>query len=186
MNRVTKEYVTLLPEFRTIIDNNGEQWDSRICLDMKLNDSKSITPIIIIVMLNPGSCATEGQNVKWDSTLHRIKNILSSKVDWIRILNLSDIKCPKESNFFKLKDNFSEEHSIFNRKKDLDKYVADGQLVFFACGTNEKSKILLDQAKAALLDKKVGILNEAEPYFHPLVRPDNLKPKWESQINAAL
>ncbi len=178
----------IITEFYCLKDSNDRLHCARLYLDIKAFDCNLSRPAVIIVMLNPGSFTVKKGRSVWDATLHRVKHIIDFGFGWIRVLNLSDIQNAKSADFFENLKSLPNEHSIFHgdRKCDLDKLVEDGQLVYFACGTNKTNEPFLIQAKEAFSRKNATILNPTTPYYHPLFRPKNGIPKWEDQFKEAL
>ncbi len=182
------ELPVLTAEFGNIEDKQGNSYVTRSVLDMKGVDLKSGSPELIIVMLNPGKCEIRNNSVSYDSTLHRIKNVIGGKIQWIRIINLSDVRCPESKSFYELVEKLPPEHSIFSevRALELDEYLKGCQNVYFACGTSKKANELLLLAKNSIESRKLRILNESDDYYHPLMRPNAVRGKWESQVLLAL
>lgn len=118
--------------------------------------------------------------VRPDSTLNRVKDLINNqtKIEWIRILNLSDIVEAKSNIFFKKVSEFeasdSYQHSIFSfsRRQKLLDLLNNGDLAIVACGTNVKNKDLLKHAIEALESIGVRILNRDNKFYHPLARPN--------------
>lgn len=170
----------------------------RLFLDLiKDGIPSQTTPDLYIIMLNPGSCGTGKKEynkvieVNPDPTLHRIKALFHefSDIHHIRVLNLSDLVNPDAKDFYsilpRIEKKIGKEHSLFDssRKEALDKLVAPGPKVYFACGVNPRNTELISQAKNALEAKGGIILNSLSKYYHPLTRPskNSLPEGWKAQ-----
>lgn len=164
---------------------------SRKVLHLKKKGCKSKKPDLTIIMLNPGSADNEIKKLNRldktnpDSTLHKIMREMqkSENLNWIRVLNLFDVRNPKSIHFFKFlneekktNDKYLQEYSIFSneRKAELKEYFQEGDKVYLAWGTNkEKEKHLNLENILNILTKelKVIIINEElNKSYHPLRR----------------
>ncbi|MEI8278424.1 MAG: DUF1643 domain-containing protein [Bacteroidota bacterium] len=168
-------------------------------LDIKTDNSEntSHSPDIILICLNPGSCKSDILNkeielTKTDPTISRISKLIGiGDIKYIRLLNLSDIKDPFSERFFNnphIKTN--KKHSIFSdcNKNILKDLVLTNSKVLLAWGVNDKNKELAEMAFKALKEISVKILNENEPYYHPLKRFTKEKPEesWFEQTKKVL
>jgi hypothetical protein len=164
---------------------------SRKVLHLKKKGCKSKKPNLTFIMLNPGSADNEIKKLNEfdktnpDSTLHKIIREMrkSENLNWIRVLNLFDVRNPKSSHFFKFlneasktNEKYLQEYSIFSdeRKGELKEYIQEGDKVYLAWGTNkEKEKHLnLENVMHILtIELKATIINSKSiKFYHPLRR----------------
>lgn len=170
------------------------KFSKQVCrkvLYLKKGDCNSEKPDLTIIMLNPGSADTEihkydqFEETKPDSTLRKIQDqmLKSNNLNWIRVLNLFDVRNPKSIHFFKFlneakktNEKYLQEYSIFSdeRKGELKEYFQEGDKVYLAWGTNkEKEKHLSLENVLHILTKelKAIIINEdLNKSYHPLRR----------------
>ena len=176
----------------------------RSYLDVKNIEAPSAKshPDLTIIMLNPGSAGNEVELkaqkdrheldkeicVGADRTLKRITLLMDNpEIKWIRVLNLSDLKCPQSSLFFEFVAPFKEvepHHSIFHdsRSQDLLKLILPGSYVYLAWGVNPRADCLREMAFEKLRKLKARKLNIFPPYYHPLVRHSS----WSDQASREL
>ncbi|HNP24733.1 MAG TPA: hypothetical protein PKM63_22035 [Panacibacter sp.] len=136
-------------------------------------------------------------DVNPDQTLHRIKSLMEKQnernLNWIRVLNLSDLVNAKSREFFKIVSEVEEtttrHHSIFDdsRLEDLKKFIAPNDKVFFACGVNGNSNDWVENSKCKINRIGAIVLNKTNKYYHPLVRPNKKDiVDWRDQIREVL
>ena len=92
--------------------DNAQKSDCRLYLDIRSENVSLTRPDLILIMLNPGSCKSKHMeyekeiDVNPDQTLHRIKSLMEKQnernLNWIRVLNLSDLVNAKVGNSSKL------------------------------------------------------------------------------------
>jgi len=172
-------------------------------LNIQKKDSIIKTPDLIVVMMNPGSSEPEDNNqngrketlAKPDNTQYRIMEVMQNcNYEFVRVLNLSDIREPKSNIFYKkIKEmealNIS--HSIFDnsRKEDFNNLWVYNIPVIFGWGVNTKLK--------SLAEKAIEFCNVSNPYghqkpnfpwayYHPLPPNTNKQKEWVTKISLEL
>ena len=169
----------------------------RLYLDIiKESSQQKIFPELYLIMQNPGSCANTEKNynkevlIRPDATTHRVIGLLNAleRLNYIRILNLSDLVNPKGIDFFSklpiIEKKISKSHTLFDnsRRTELDNLMKDESLVYFACGVNKKIENLKFSALEVLKEKRIKILNGKFEFYHPLTRPNKKLIKgWKFQ-----
>jgi len=162
----------------------------------------------MVVMMNPGGSRPASGKSDYcgvwkavpDKTQDQIKKVMDeANFNYARVLNLSDKREPKSSEFYKFIDGEegkSVDHSIFSnkRKVELAKLFNSKAPVILAWGVHRSLKALTKQATEAInnLDGRnppfcVGWLNEGKKYIHPLVHYEKGKSaEWVEQITSQL
>jgi hypothetical protein len=170
------------------------KYSKQICrkvLNLKKPDCDSKKPDLTIIMLNPGSAENEIKELNklvetsLDSTLHKIYKQMEGyeNLNWVRVLNLFDVRNPKSIHFFKFLNeakkanhNYLKEYSLFSneRKSELKEFIQEGDKIYLAWGTNkEKEKHLSLENVLHILTKEIKaiIINEdLNKSYHPLRR----------------
>ena len=180
---------------------NAQESNCRLYLEIRQDNLVQTGPDLILVMLNPGSCKSEQMKyneeieVTPDQTLHRVKSLIKTipGLNWIRVLNLSDLINPKNNDFFKnlkeIEKTADQHHSIFDdsRFEVLKQYIRARDKVYLACGIHPDSSELVAKAKSKIRSIGASILNKSDKYYHPLVRPNKKDIiDWRDQISKVL
>ncbi|CAA0199938.1 DUF1643 domain-containing protein [Tenacibaculum maritimum] len=178
--------------------NNGYYF--RKFLNIVRKNSGQDIPDLMVIMMNPGSskpldgnennsCETEAIP---DNTQDQIMRVMNRcNFDFARILNLSDLREPKSSVFYKKIEELKRQkitHSIFDKERnsDYEKFFVKNVPVIFAWGV---SKNLFGLAKIAT--ETIGAI---EPigmnkkgfefgYYHPLPQNYNKQIEWVDEIS---
>jgi hypothetical protein len=171
-------------------------------------------PDAVFIMMNPGSSRplVEVENRIRAGAIHKLQvSLVPTKPDttqyqvmrimrhcrWrhVRVLNLSDLRCPRSGEFFKqfsrLEEDFSfDAHSVFSdRRTDelaskLTRF-ADTPVVL-AWGLSSALDPLIDRCLSSLPTKMktIGLVKEGTPnkYLHPLPSLQRQKVKWLNQM----
>ena len=168
-----------------------------------LNIKKLITskqnPDLMVVMMNPGGSkpldgidnnTVESEAIP-DRTQDQIMRVmLACKLEYARVLNLSDVREPKSNKLFpKLleMDSVGISHSIFNasRKEDFDSLFVKDIPVLFAFGVGKELKELALKAIHSIGDNNaVGLKKEGLEwaYYHPLPQVYRKQIEWVDEI----
>ena len=169
-------------------------------LNIKKTDSKRIKPDLMVVMMNPGSSRPIDGNEDYemeteavpDNTQNQIMRIMEKcNFDYARILNLSDLREPKSSFFYKKIEelkNHKISHSIFdeNRKSDYEELFEKNIPVIFAWGVNEKLSELASTAIEQIGETQPIGLKKKESdyaYYHPLPQNYLKQKEWVKKIS---
>lgn len=172
----------------------------------------------VIIMMNPGSSKPlSGQpeelktgqlplthkklvSTKPDTTQYQLMRVMHyCGWDYVRVLNLSDLREPKSGNFAKQyrrleSDQQYREHSIFcdSRSRELAQAFRrkpDAPIIC-AWGISPLLDPLIDQCTRAIRQygDLVGLQKEDAPhrYFHPLPALQSAKRKWVTDMVALL
>lgn len=169
-------------------------------------------PDAVFIMMNPGSSRplTEAVNRIHAKTIHGlVTSLVPTKPDttqyqvmrlmhyceWrhVRILNLSDLRCPKSGVFFKqykgLEDDLSfDAHSVFSdrRTDELASKLIDGVPVIRAWGLSAALDPLIDRCIPKLARAKTvwGLMKEGttNKYLHPLPSLQKQKLLWVDRM----
>lgn len=153
-------------------------------------------PDLMVIMMNPGSSKPidgNDNNIESeaipDKTQDQIMKVMKNcDFDFARILNLSDLREPKSSVFYKKIEELEKlkiPHSIFdkNRKNDYETLFVKNIPVIFAWGVNEKLSEL-----ATLTIKRIGEVNpiglkkNEYAYYHPLPQSFTKQKEWVEKI----
>lgn len=135
---------------------------------------------------------------KPDTTQYQIMRVMKYQ-DWkhVRVLNLSDIREPKCTTFFKrvkdFENNYGRIHSIFSNEREKERNRAfhlkeKDSPILVAWGCN---KSLLDLANRAMTyivpEKVIGLsYSMTNLYRHPLPSLHKSKIEWLETINLLL
>jgi hypothetical protein len=170
--------------------DNPKDLVCRLYLDLKkIEHLEKARPDLILIMLNPGSCSPKDHNctgeteVALDQTLRRVAKLFKKipSINWIRILNLSDLANPKSDEFFKklkeLENSNIFNHSIFDKSRESDfvNLVSENCNIYFACGTSKKAQPMLEKAIDRLNERKAQILKQYRQQILPSISTTN---KW--------
>jgi len=182
-----------------------EDYTFRKLLNIIKKSSKSTTPDLMVIMMNPGSSHPEGTKgykeipedlfdkmvpTVPDNTQDQIMRLmLACNFKYARIINLSDL-CESKSNCFysKLKDLnlYNISHSIFydERKLELEKLMELKVKLIVAWGVNKSIKDLAEKAIGKIGLPKIGLNKEniEWAYYHPLPRSIQKKKEWVKEI----
>lgn len=170
------------------------------------------TPDAVFIMMNPGSSRplTEVDNrihakaihdlsislvpTKPDTTQYQVMRVMHF-CQWrhVRVLNLSDLRCPQSGVFFKQFKGLEEEHlfdahSVFsNRRADeLALKLISGIPVIRAWGVSPHLEPLIDRCVARLTKAKLvrGLLKEGttNKFLHPLPSLQSQKVEWVNRM----
>lgn len=176
---------------------NLGQYSCRKYLNIVKEDSNTLTPDLMVIMMNPGSSKPIGglynteTSTHPDNTQHQIiKVMISCGFEYARILNLSDIINSKSAEFYKILKELDEkqiQHSIFgeNRATDFNSLFKYDVPVLYAWGVHHRISGLARNAFERLNTGKP--LGMAKPqveyaYYHPLQRTLNRREEWISSI----
>ena len=168
-------------------------------LNIKKTNSERKKPDLMVVMMNPGSSRPIDGNEDYeleteavpDNTQDQIMRIMENcNFDYARILNLSDFREPKSSEFYRKLDKLKNNkiaHSIFdeNRRNDFDKLFVKNIPVIFAWGVNKNLKELANLAINKIgFEKSFGLKKEGLDfaYYHPLPQNYNKQKEWVETI----
>lgn len=169
-------------------------------------------PDAIFIMMNPGSSRplTEVNNRIHSKAIHELPiSLVPTKPDttqyqvmrlmhyceWqhVRVLNLSDLRCPKSDVFFKqfkaLEAELSyDAHSVFSdrRKGELVLKLIDAVPVIRAWGLSPHLDPLIDRCLSRLTNTKAvkGLMKEGSPnkFLHPLPSLQSQKVEWVNRM----
>lgn len=169
-------------------------------------------PDAVFIMMNPGSSRplTEANNrihakaihelpislvpTKPDTTQYQVMRLMHY-CEWqhVRVLNLSDLRCPKSGVFFRQFKELEEEllfdaHSVFSdlRKDELALKLIDGVSVIRAWGVSPHLDSLIDQCTSQLTKATTvrGLMKEGttNKYLHPLPSLQKQKESWVNRM----
>ena len=168
-------------------------------LNIRAKNYKGSFPDLMVIMMNPGSSEpTNGDDngrieteAKPDLTQNQIIRAMEdSNFKYARVLNLSDLREPKSSQFYRKINPMSADgiyHSIFgeNRNQDFSDLYVKGIPVIYAWGVNKK---LMSLAKRALETTRTeNSIGWNKPrydfaYYHPLPRSYKKQREWSETI----
>ncbi|MCA0933918.1 hypothetical protein LCM02_15760 [Lutimonas saemankumensis] len=168
-------------------------------LNIRRKNSLIERPDIMVIMMNPGGSKPvdgidnnilESEAIP-DRTQDQIMKVLTAcKLEYARVLNLSDIREPKSKQML-LKvlemDKKGIAHSIFDdrRKDDFDSLFIKDVPVLFAWGVGKELKILAEKAIEAIdNDNPIGLKKEGVDwaYYHPLPQNFQKQDEWVDNI----
>lgn len=171
-------------------------------------------PDAIFIMMNPGSSRplTEANNfiragmihklpislvpTKPDTTQYQVMRLMRH-CEWghVRVLNLSDLRCPKSNEFFEQfnrleQDDSFDSHSIFSirRRNELISKLTrhDDILLICAWGVSAKLDPLIERCTSRIAKcttikglKKEGTTNK---FLHPLPSLQSQKVQWVNRM----
>ncbi len=191
---------------RNSFEINGLFYNNKGCfcrkyLDIRRTELKVSKPDLMVVMMNPGSSKPEDGNdnntieskAVPDKTQEQIMKIMNScKFNYVRVLNLSDLREAKSKVFYsKLDDLKNVPHSIFSNER-LDDYNAlfiKNIPVIFAWGVNKKLTQLAEMAIKRINEPKaIGLLKKgtSSAYYHPLPQNFHAQEQWHEDITIIL
>jgi|JI10StandDraft_1071094.scaffolds.fasta_scaffold11337_6 hypothetical protein len=162
----------------------------------------------VFVMMNPGdSKPLTGDDesahskalhapTRPDLTQYQLMRVMAS-FDWdfVRVLNLSDLRTPKSAKLPGLIAEYEQKeghdgHSIFSprRREDLEKALVrrDGAPVIAAWGIRTNLRPLAERALCALQDCQIlGLRHSTAPwkFLHPLPRKNSAQMAWCNGVN---
>lgn len=168
-------------------------------LDIKKKNVNISTRDLMVVMMNPGSSkpidgidnnTLESVAIP-DRTQDQImKVMLACKLDFARILNLSDIREPKSNLLFSKLLEMDEKgisHSVFDarRKADFDSLFIKGIPVIFTWSVYKNLQYLAENAiKVIDTDNPIGLVKEGLEwaYYHLLPQNYSKQQEWVEKI----
>lgn len=170
------------------------------------------TPDVVFIMMNPGSSRPLGaadNRIHADAIHELAVSLVPAKPDttqyqvmrlmyhcgWrhVRVLNLSDLRCPKSGVFFKqfkgLEENHSfDAHSVFSERRadELASKLIDGIPVVCAWGVSPHLDPLIDRcvAKLAKVTAIKGLRKEGTTtkFLHPLPSLQSQQAGWINRM----
>ncbi|MFV0178670.1 DUF1643 domain-containing protein [Empedobacter falsenii] len=175
----------------------------RKILEIKLKNSLKSKPDLIVIMMNPGGSRQKNHMIENsfvetipDKTQNQIIEVMCrTGKDFARILNLSDYRCSKSSEFLKKLKKLEETHSIFCDKRidDIKENLIDGVPIILAWGVDYRLRFLAEKAYKRILEIVPNsiIVNDKHHRYeyafrHPLPRTNKLKYEWVNNISNAL
>lgn len=169
-------------------------------------------PDAVFIMMNPGSSRplAEVNNrihakaihelsvslvpTKPDTTQYQVMRVMHY-CEWqhVRVLNLSDLRCPQSGVFFKQfkgleVDHLFDAHSVFSdrRADELALKLTSGIPVIRAWGVSGNLDPLIDRCMAKLMKAKLvrGLLKEGttNKFLHPLPSLQSQKAEWINRM----
>lgn len=169
-------------------------------------------PDAVFIMMNPGSSRplAEVDNrihakaihelaislvpTKPDTTQYQVMRVMHY-CEWrhVRVLNLSDLRCPKSDVFFKQfkgleEDHLFDAHSVFSdrRANELALKLTSGIPVIRAWGVSPHLDPLIDRCLSKLTKAKLarGLLKEGttNKFLHPLPSLQSQQLEWISRM----
>jgi len=169
-------------------------------------------PDAVFIMMNPGSSRplAEVDNriharaihqlpispvpAKPDATQYQVMRVMHYR-EWrhVRVLNLSDLRCPKSGVFFEQFKGLEEEHSfdghsVFSdrRTDELPRKLTGGVPVIRAWGVSPHLDPLIDRCTAKLAKSKPvrGLLKEGttNKFLHPLPSLQSQQREWVKRM----
>lgn len=193
--------------FSSIIDDDGEPHVVRSVLEIMTEQTPLDShPEAICVMMNPGACETNTTSevtafppscncvAHPDRTQSRIMELMEH-LNWghVRILNLSDLRNARSSEFYKLLLRFKDPvHSVFHssRTDELKEYMISKKdaPILKAWGVH---KNLISLSKLALKGVPSTALGLRHPknevgYYHPLPQTQRQQKQWMHDMLALL
>lgn len=182
-------------------ENQGYRF--RKHLDIKKKGSDIQEPDILVFMMNPGSSkpidGIENNTIESEAIPDRtqdqiMKVMIACKLQYARVLNLTDIREPKSNKMFlKLTemDQKGISHSIFDprRRKEFDTLFVENVPIIFAWGVSKNLQELAEQAiKTINIDNPIGLNKKWHDwaYYHPLPQVYNKQVEWVEKITKSL
>ena len=222
-----KSFFEVFGHFYSIQLNTGRRIDCRSVLEIVARNKvptdvdllSTQCPDAIFIMMNPGSSKpleVVDNLVPQDRIGHLEVSLVPTKPDitqyqvmrvmhhcgWrhVRVLNLSDVREPKSSEFFKRCREIKAEtgftaHSIFSkpRAQELSLYLtlAKAQETPFVCawGVNDHLNLLIEEClKKVPQFGRIGLLKSEtkDKYFHPLPTLQSDKVMWVEKLVAEI
>lgn len=157
--------------------SNGTEKKCRKYLDIKKLNTKVSSPQLMVIMMNPGASTPckdfndqdEAVETTPDKTQGQIVAVMKEcSLEYVRIVNLSDLREPKSKIFYK---NIDPQDSIFSpsNKADFDEIFIKFVPVLIACGVHDSLDSLVKQAITVIGDAKIiGVKkkNCINKYYH--------------------
>lgn len=169
-------------------------------------------PDAVFIMMNPGSSRplTEVNNrihataihdlsvslvpTKPDTTQYQVMRVMHyCKWRHVRVLNLSDLRCPQSGVFFKQfkgleEDHLFDAHSVFSNRRsaELALKLISGIPVIRAWGVSPHLDPLIERCLLKLIKAKLvrGLLKEGttNKFLHPLPSLQSQKVEWVNRM----
>jgi hypothetical protein len=180
-----------------------EGYRFRKYLDIKQRNSLKLSPDIMVIMMNPGASRpidgidnndAESEAIP-DRTQDQIMKVMTAcKLEYSRVLNLTDIREPKSNKMFLKAREMGRKgipHSIFDprRRKEFNSLFIEGIPVIFAWGVGKELKILAEHAIETInIDNPIGLKKEGVEwaYYHPLPQVYKKQIEWVNKIKESL
>lgn len=158
-------------------------------LDIKKLNTKVSSPQLMVVMMNPGASRPLKGNdnqllaveAKPDKTQGQIVALMKKcSLEYVRVVNLSDLREPKSKIFYK---NIDPQDSIFSpsNKADFDEIFIKSVPVLIACGVHDSLDPLVKLAITTIGNAKIfGLKKEncTNKYYHALPRFMEQRKSW--------
>ena len=153
----------------------------------------------MVVMMNPGGCkpvngiddnTIESEAIP-DRTQSQIMKVMTAcKLQYARVLNLSDVCEPKSNKLFPKLLKMHKEgipHSIFgpNRKDDFESLFIKGGPIIYAWGVDKKLQDLAEMAITTInTENPIGLVKDGYEcaYYHPLPQNYKKQVEWVDKI----
>lgn len=205
---MTKKKISLRPIIIENYEISGYYYQEkglsfRKYLNIKHKLRENDLPDLMVIMMNPGSSQPIDENengrvetkAKPDPTQTQIIRVMEKlNFRYARILNLSDLREPKSTDFYKKINSVNESgiiHSIFheNRVNEFNELYVKGIPVIYAWGINKK---LIHLAKCAIKATEAeSSFGWRKPkfdfaYYHPLPRSYKKQKEWYEAIESKL
>ena len=172
-------------------------------LDIKKAKTALKSPDLMVIMMNPGSSRAkdgidnntiESEAVPDNTQSQIMKVMLSSGLEYARVLNLSDIREPKSNEFYKKMSELESKsiaHSIFDnsRFEDFNDLFVPNTPVIYGWGVSANLKPLaLKAISACNISNTYGILkpNTTWAYYHPLPPIYIKQQEWVEKLSRQL
>lgn len=172
-------------------------------LNIKKKNSLKQEPDLMVIMMNPGSSkpidGIENNTIEAEAVPDRtqsqiMKVMIACKLEYSRVLNLSDVREPKSNKLFPKLLKMHEEgipHSIFGpkRKGDFESLFIKGVPIIYAWGVDKKLHDLAEMAiKTINTDNPIGLVKEGyeSAYYHPLPQVYKNQKEWVESITKSL
>lgn len=160
-------------------------------------------PDLMVVMMNPGSSYpldgitnnTAPSEAQPDPTQNQIMKVMNNTgFGFARVLNLSDVRQPSSSEFYKfLKSSKASSitHSIFHqaREEELSTLFRQGVPVIYGWGVNSNLEGLAREAINRISEENpIGIKKNGVEwaYYHPLPRIHTKQTEWVKTVSSLL
>ncbi|WP_288418922.1 hypothetical protein [uncultured Acinetobacter sp.] len=162
-------------------------------LDIKKKYSKESSPQMMVIMMNPGASyplngndnqplAVEAEPDKAQGQIVALMKKCS--LEYVRVLNLSDLREPKSEIFYK---NIDPQDSIFSpsNKADFEQFFIKSIPVLMACGVHYSLNPLVKLAITAIGNAKIFGLkkeNYTNKYYHASPRFKEQRKSWVDNV----
>jgi len=160
-------------------------------------------PDLMVVMMNPGSsCPLDGisnntapTEARPDPTQNQIMEVMNNAgFDFARVLNLSDVRQPSSSEFYKFlksSEASSITHSIFHqaREEEFSTLFRQGVPVIYGWGVNSNLERLAKEAIHRISEENpIGIRKNGVEwaYYHPRPRIHTKQTEWVNAVSSLL